>query len=141
MVEQFSGIVCLTLHTRCIWIYYMFSHKHFNQNNDRGCHFELSYVLAMSEVRVHSYVSYSQSLESTKNFWLQYSLRYYSTFERVVIALGLFRSILFIRVLTFSLFALATEPSTLEKGIRTCFLCIMPSKNKTLLYSIVYIFL
>ena len=134
MVEHFSGIVCLTLHTRCIWTYYMFSHKHFNQNNDRGCHFELSYVLAMSEVRVHSYVSYSQSLESTKNFCLQYSLRYWSTFERVVIALGLFKSSLFISVLT--QFVWSTKPSTLGKSIR-----IMPFKNKTMLYSIVYIFL
>jgi len=47
-----------------------------NQNKDRSRHFEFSYVFAMSEVRVHSYVSYSQSLESTKNFCLQYSLRY-----------------------------------------------------------------
>ena len=46
----------------------------------------------MSEDRVHSYVSYSQPLESTKNFSLQYSLRYLRTFERVVIALGLFIS-------------------------------------------------
>jgi len=35
-------------------------------------------------------------LESTKNFYLQYSLRYLRTFERVVIMLGLFRSSLFI---------------------------------------------
>ena len=83
----------------------MFWH-HFNQNNDRGRHFELAYTFAMSEVRVHSYVSYSQSLESTKNFCLQYSLRYWSTFERVVIALGLFRFSSFISVLTFSLFGL-----------------------------------
>ena len=63
-------------------------------------------IFAMSEVRVHSYVSYSQSQVSTKNFCLQYSLRYYSTFERVVNALGLFRSSSFISVLTFSLFGL-----------------------------------
>jgi len=54
----------------------MFKYNLFNQNNDRGCHFELSYVIAMLEVRVHSYVSYSQLLESTKNFCLQYSLRF-----------------------------------------------------------------
>ena len=100
MVEQFSGIVCLTFHTRCIWTYYMFSHKHFNQNNDRGRHFELSYVLAMSEVRVHSYVSYCQPLESTMNFSLQYSLRYLGTFERVVIVLDLSKSSLFMSGLT-----------------------------------------
>ena len=58
--------------------------------DDRGRHFILSYVFAMSEVHVHSCMSYSQTLESTKNFSLQYSLRYLRTFERVVIALGLF---------------------------------------------------
>jgi len=42
--------------------------NHFNQNNDRGRHFELSYVFATSEVRVHSYVSYFQSLELTRMF-------------------------------------------------------------------------
>ena len=52
----------------------MFRHDHFNENNDRERHIELSYVFAMTEVRVHSYVSYSQSLELTKNFCLQYSL-------------------------------------------------------------------
>ena len=52
----------------------MFRRDHFNQNNDREHHIELSYVFAMTEVRVHSYVSYSQSLELTKNFCLQYSL-------------------------------------------------------------------
>jgi len=121
-------------------ILYVLTH-HFNQNNDRRRHFELSYVFAMSEVRVHSYASYIQSLESIKKFCLQYSLRYYSTFERVFIALGLFRSSLCIRVLTFSLFGLATEPSTLGKCITLCFLCNMPFKNKTLLYSIANIFL
>jgi len=60
----------------------------------------------MSEVRMHSYVHYSQLLESTKNFCWQNSLRYLSTFERVVIALGLFISSLFIRVLTLDLFGL-----------------------------------
>jgi len=35
----------------------------------------LSYLFAMSEVRVHLYVSYSQSLESNKNFCLQYSFK------------------------------------------------------------------
>ena len=84
----------------------MFWHNHLNQNNDQGRHFELSYVFAMSKVRVHSYVRYSQLLESTKNFCLQYSLRYLSSFERVVIALGLFISSLFIRVLTLDLFGL-----------------------------------
>jgi len=57
----------------------MIRHNHFNQKNDRGRHFELSYVFAMSNVRVHSYWSYSQSLESTNNFCLQYSLRYEGT--------------------------------------------------------------
>ena len=61
---------------------------HFNQNNNRGCHFESSYVFAMLEVGVHSYLSYSQSLESTKNFSLQYSLRYFRTLERVVTTLN-----------------------------------------------------
>ena len=121
----------------CIWTYYMFKHNHFNQNNDRGRHFELSYVFAMSKVHVHSYVSYSQSLESTKNVCLQYSLRYYSTFERVVNALGLFRSSWFISVLTFSLFGVRNH----QRWRKAFFLCIMPFKNKTLLYSIVYIFL
>ena len=36
--------------------------------------FELSYVFTTTEVRVHSYGCYFQSLEST-NFWLQFSLR------------------------------------------------------------------
>jgi len=58
------------------------------------------YVFAMSEVCVHSYVSNSHPLESTKNFSLQYSLRYLSTFERVVIALDLFRSSSFMSGLT-----------------------------------------
>jgi len=53
----------------------MFKHNHINQNNERGRHFELSYVFATSEVHVHSYVSYSQSLESTKNYCLQYSFK------------------------------------------------------------------
>ena len=61
---------------------------------------------ATSEVRVHLYMSYSQSLESTKFFCLQYSLRYLSTFERVVIVLGIFRSCLFMSGLSFSLFGL-----------------------------------
>jgi len=61
-------------------------------NDDGGRHFELAYVFAMSEVRLHSFVSYSQPLESTKRFRLQHSLRYLRTFERVVIALGIFRS-------------------------------------------------
>jgi len=69
-------------------------------DDDRGRHFQLSYVLAMSEVRVHSYVSYCQPLESTMNFSLQYSLRYLGTFERVVIVLDLFKSSLFMSVLT-----------------------------------------
>jgi len=50
-------------------------------DDDRGHHFELSFVFAMSEVHVHSYVSYSQL---TKNFSLQYSLRYLRSFERLV---------------------------------------------------------
>jgi len=46
----------------------MFKHNHINRNNDRGHHFELSFVFATSAVCVNWYVSYSQSLESTNNF-------------------------------------------------------------------------
>ena len=77
-----------------------FQSKQLKNDDHLGRHLELWYVFAMSEVRVHSYVSYSQPLESTKNFSMQYSLRYLRTFERVVIALGLFRSSLFISGLT-----------------------------------------
>jgi len=37
----------------------MFKHNHFNQNNNRGRHFQLSYVLGMSEVRVPLYVIFA----------------------------------------------------------------------------------
>jgi len=38
--------------------------------------FELSYVSATTKVRVHSYVSYFQSLESTKMFCLRYIIKH-----------------------------------------------------------------
>jgi len=58
--------------------------------NNRGRHFKLSYVFTMSEVCVHLYVCHFSSLEWTKNFWLQYSLRYSSGIETVVIVIGIF---------------------------------------------------
>ena len=107
------------------------------KNDDCERRFELSYVFVISKVRMHSYVSYSQSLESIKNFSLQYSLRYLRTFERVVIALGLFRSSLFISGLT--LFGLLNHQLWGE-SIRSCFLRVMSFKNKTSSFSIVCFF-
>ena len=102
-------------------------HNHFNQNNDRGRHFELSYVFATSKVRVHSHVRFSQSLESTKNFCLQYSLRYLSTFETVVIALGLFKSSSFVSGLNFSLFGLRNHQRWGKAYVHAPYvLCLMP---------------
>jgi len=63
----------------------MFKHNHINQNTIMDVILiVIIYVFATLEVCMHSYVSYSQLLESTKNFCLQHSLRYLSTFERVV---------------------------------------------------------
>jgi len=45
-----------------------FQYKQLKNDDDRRRHFNLSYVFVMSEVWVHLYVSYSQSLGSTKNF-------------------------------------------------------------------------
>ena len=102
-------------------------HNHFNQNNDRGRHFELSYVFATSKVRVHSHVRFSQSLESTKIFCLQYSLRYLSTFETVVIALGLFKSSSFVSGLNFSLFGLRNHQRWGKAYVHAPYvLCLMP---------------
>ena len=62
----------------------------------------------------------------------------------IVIALDLFRSCLFTSRLTFRLFGLRNHQRWGKSlHVRSCFLCtyIMPFKNKTLLFSIVYIFL
>ena len=116
-------------------------HNHFNQNNDRGRHFELSYVFATSKVRVHSHVRFSQSLESTKIFCLQYSLRYLSTFETVVIALGLFKSSSFVSGLNFSLFGLRNHQRWGKAYVHASYvLCLL--RNIALLnFHRVYIFL
>ena len=95
--RKWLNIFSLTFHIWCIGAHNMFStiiSIKITENVISNCH----KVFAMSEV--HLYMHYSQSLESTKNFNMQYSLRYLSTFERVVIAWGLFRSSLFISGLT-----------------------------------------
>jgi len=49
----------------------MISIKIIEKDDDRECQFLMSYVFATSEDCIHSYVSYFQSLESTKIFCLQ----------------------------------------------------------------------
>ena len=92
--RKWLNIFSLTFHIWCIWAHNMFStiiSIKITENVISNCH---------KFLRCRKSMHYSQSLESTKNFSLQYSLRYLSTFERVVIAWGLFRSSLFISGLT-----------------------------------------